>query len=114
MGKIHEKDVLQICDQFGKLDPSNCGKITLPHLLGGTLWQSKGEPAGVWIHNCSSTEPCKGKITIFAQEPGKTIQAEKVLQMLIKGGSDWIIWSTWNHIDYRGRGGCSARINSVS
>ncbi|KAK7379103.1 hypothetical protein VNO80_04556 [Phaseolus coccineus] len=37
MGKIHEKDVLQICDQFRKLDPSNCGKITLPHLLEGTL-----------------------------------------------------------------------------
>ncbi|CAJ1873312.1 unnamed protein product [Sphenostylis stenocarpa] len=37
MGKIQEKDVLQICDQFGKLDHSNCGKITLPHLLGGTL-----------------------------------------------------------------------------
>lgn len=37
MGKIQEKDVLQICDQFRKLDPSDCGKITLPHLLGGTL-----------------------------------------------------------------------------
>ncbi|KAG4916729.1 Two-pore potassium channel 5 [Glycine soja] len=37
MGKIQEKDVLQICDQFRKLDPSNCGKITLPHLLGGSL-----------------------------------------------------------------------------
>jgi len=37
MGKIQEKDVLQICDQFSKLDPSDCGKITLPHLLGGTL-----------------------------------------------------------------------------
>ncbi|RDX69269.1 Two-pore potassium channel 5, partial [Mucuna pruriens] len=35
MGKIQEKDVLQICDQFRKLDPSNCGKITLPHLLEG-------------------------------------------------------------------------------
>ncbi|KAL1350835.1 hypothetical protein HN51_014828 [Arachis hypogaea] len=34
MGKIQEKDVMQICDQFRKLDPSNCGKITLPHLLG--------------------------------------------------------------------------------
>ncbi|KAJ1393344.1 Potassium channel domain [Sesbania bispinosa] len=35
MGKIRDKDVLQICDQFMKLDPSNCGKITLPHLLEG-------------------------------------------------------------------------------
>ncbi|XP_057439156.1 two-pore potassium channel 5 [Lotus japonicus] len=34
MGKIQEKDVMQICDQFGKHDPSNRGKITLPHLLG--------------------------------------------------------------------------------
>ncbi|XP_061366215.1 two-pore potassium channel 5-like isoform X1 [Gastrolobium bilobum] len=33
MGKIQEKDVLQICDQFRKLDPSNCGKITLSHIL---------------------------------------------------------------------------------
>ncbi|KAK7397024.1 hypothetical protein VNO78_18189 [Psophocarpus tetragonolobus] len=37
MGKIQDKDVLQICDQFRKLDPSNCGKITLPHLLGDSL-----------------------------------------------------------------------------
>ncbi|KAK7337588.1 hypothetical protein VNO77_18170 [Canavalia gladiata] len=36
MGKIKEKDVLQIGEQFRKLDPSNCGKITLPHLLEGT------------------------------------------------------------------------------
>ncbi|KAL5060767.1 hypothetical protein RYX36_032371 [Vicia faba] len=36
MGKIQDKDVMQICDQFRKLDPSNCGKITLPHLLEGT------------------------------------------------------------------------------
>ncbi|CAL5194924.1 unnamed protein product [Lathyrus oleraceus] len=35
MGKIQDKDVMQICDQFRKLDPSNCGKITLPHLLEG-------------------------------------------------------------------------------
>ncbi|MED6168004.1 serine/threonine protein kinase [Stylosanthes scabra] len=33
MGKIQEQDVMQICEQFRKLDPSNCGKITLPHLL---------------------------------------------------------------------------------
>lgn len=36
MGKIQEKDVLQICDQFRRLDPSNCGKITLPHILEGS------------------------------------------------------------------------------
>ncbi|KAE9598191.1 hypothetical protein Lal_00003998 [Lupinus albus] len=36
MGKIQEKDILQICDQFRRLDPTNCGKITLPHLLEGT------------------------------------------------------------------------------
>jgi len=39
MGKIQDKDVMQICDQFRKLDPSNCGKITLPHLLEGRSWQ---------------------------------------------------------------------------
>ncbi|XP_058076515.1 two-pore potassium channel 5-like [Magnolia sinica] len=33
MGKIAEKDVLQICAQFDKLDPNNSGKITLPDLL---------------------------------------------------------------------------------
>ncbi|KAK6147741.1 hypothetical protein DH2020_018653 [Rehmannia glutinosa] len=33
MGKIREKDILQICDQFNKLDRNNSGKITLPHLL---------------------------------------------------------------------------------
>ncbi|KAI9082511.1 hypothetical protein K1719_035380 [Acacia pycnantha] len=35
MGKIREKDILQICDQFHKLDSTNSGKITLPHLLEG-------------------------------------------------------------------------------
>lgn len=33
MGKIGEKDILQICDQFNKLDSYNSGKITLPDLL---------------------------------------------------------------------------------
>ncbi|XP_022759651.1 two-pore potassium channel 5 [Durio zibethinus] len=33
MGKIGEKDILQICDQFSKLDLNNSGKITLPDLL---------------------------------------------------------------------------------
>ncbi|KAK4282616.1 hypothetical protein QN277_013972 [Acacia crassicarpa] len=35
MGKIREKDILQICDQFHKLDSTNSGKITLPHLMEG-------------------------------------------------------------------------------
>ncbi|XP_057965186.1 two-pore potassium channel 5 [Malania oleifera] len=33
MGKIGEKDLLQICDQFSKLDRNNAGKIALPDLL---------------------------------------------------------------------------------
>ncbi|KAK2970218.1 hypothetical protein RJ640_021654 [Escallonia rubra] len=33
MGKIGEKDVMQICNQFNKLDRNNSGKITLPYLL---------------------------------------------------------------------------------
>ncbi|OAY48841.1 two-pore potassium channel 5 [Manihot esculenta] len=37
MGKIEEKDILQICDQFSKLDPNNLGKITLPDLLENHL-----------------------------------------------------------------------------
>ncbi|KAL5700669.1 serine/threonine protein kinase [Ranunculus cassubicifolius] len=32
MGKISDKDILQILDQFHKLDPNNSGKITLPDL----------------------------------------------------------------------------------
>jgi hypothetical protein len=35
MGKIQDKDVMEICNQFRRLDPSNCGHITLPHLLEG-------------------------------------------------------------------------------
>ncbi|KAK9067742.1 hypothetical protein SSX86_011853 [Deinandra increscens subsp. villosa] len=35
MGKIEERDILQICNQFNKLDSSRCGKITLRHLLSG-------------------------------------------------------------------------------
>lgn len=37
MGKIGEKDILQICNQFSKLDPNNSGKITLPDLLENRL-----------------------------------------------------------------------------
>ncbi|KAJ6871866.1 hypothetical protein NC651_031061 [Populus alba x Populus x berolinensis] len=37
MGKIGEKDILQICNQFSKLDPNNVGKITLPDLLENRL-----------------------------------------------------------------------------
>ncbi|KAG4119914.1 hypothetical protein ERO13_D11G108900v2 [Gossypium hirsutum] len=33
MGKVREKDILQICNQFSKLDTNNSGKITLPDLL---------------------------------------------------------------------------------
>eukprot|EP00262_Sarcandra_glabra_P016022 TRINITY_DN5077_c0_g3_i1.p1 TRINITY_DN5077_c0_g3~~TRINITY_DN5077_c0_g3_i1.p1 ORF type:complete len:413 (-),score=52.74 TRINITY_DN5077_c0_g3_i1:353-1549(-) len=35
MGKIAEKDILQICNQFDRLDTSNNGKITLSDLLEG-------------------------------------------------------------------------------
>ncbi|KAJ0882680.1 putative Two pore domain potassium channel, EF-hand domain pair, EF-Hand 1, calcium-binding protein [Helianthus annuus] len=35
MGKIEERDILQICNQFNKLDSSNSGKITLRNLLSG-------------------------------------------------------------------------------
>lgn len=37
MGKIKEKDIMVICDQFNKLDRNNSGKITLPHLLQSPL-----------------------------------------------------------------------------
>lgn len=37
MGKISEKDVMQICNQFNKLDENNSGKITLPSLLQSHL-----------------------------------------------------------------------------
>ncbi|KAJ4968837.1 hypothetical protein NE237_015538 [Protea cynaroides] len=33
MGKIGEKDILQICNQFRKLDRNNSGKITLPDII---------------------------------------------------------------------------------
>ncbi|KAK4399316.1 Two-pore potassium channel 3 [Sesamum angolense] len=32
MGKVSEKDILQVCKQFERLDPDNCGKITLADL----------------------------------------------------------------------------------
>ncbi|KAJ4975261.1 hypothetical protein NE237_000367 [Protea cynaroides] len=34
MGKVAEKDILQICTQFDRLDTGNCGKITLADLMG--------------------------------------------------------------------------------
>ncbi|KAJ7965077.1 Two-pore potassium channel like [Quillaja saponaria] len=33
MGKIAEKDILQVCKQFDTLDSSNCGRITLADLM---------------------------------------------------------------------------------
>lgn len=33
MGKISEKDIQQICNQFDSLDSTNCGKITLADLM---------------------------------------------------------------------------------
>ncbi|CAA0823700.1 Two-pore potassium channel 3 [Striga hermonthica] len=33
MGKVSEKDILQICQQFERLDSGNCGKITLADLM---------------------------------------------------------------------------------
>lgn len=33
MGKIAEKDILPICEQFDRLDKGNCGKITLSDLI---------------------------------------------------------------------------------
>ncbi|PIA30087.1 hypothetical protein AQUCO_05700062v1 [Aquilegia coerulea] len=33
MGKIAEKDISQICNQFDRLDTGNCGKITLADLM---------------------------------------------------------------------------------
>ncbi|KAJ4981784.1 hypothetical protein NE237_032621 [Protea cynaroides] len=35
MGKAAEKDNVQICNQFDKLDTGNCGKITLADLVEG-------------------------------------------------------------------------------
>lgn len=34
MGKVSDKDINQVVNQFDKLDPNNLGKITLPDLLG--------------------------------------------------------------------------------
>ncbi|KAK8533828.1 hypothetical protein V6N13_028484 [Hibiscus sabdariffa] len=33
MGRVSEKDILQICNQFDALDSSNCGKITIADLM---------------------------------------------------------------------------------
>ncbi|KAG0485754.1 hypothetical protein HPP92_009833 [Vanilla planifolia] len=40
MGKVAEKDILQICDQFDKLDTGNCGKITLFDLIDNNKKES--------------------------------------------------------------------------
>ncbi|XVF87209.1 hypothetical protein PTKIN_Ptkin18bG0100600 [Pterospermum kingtungense] len=33
MGKVSEKDIMQICEKFDRLDAGNCGKITLADLM---------------------------------------------------------------------------------
>ncbi|XVF27374.1 hypothetical protein REPUB_Repub14bG0102000 [Reevesia pubescens] len=35
MGKVSEKDIMQICEKFDRLDAGNCGKITLADLMEG-------------------------------------------------------------------------------
>lgn len=35
MEKVSEKDILQICQQFDRLDAGNFGKITLADLMEG-------------------------------------------------------------------------------
>ncbi|GAB2279896.1 cAMP-dependent protein kinase catalytic subunit tpk3 [Dionaea muscipula] len=37
MGKVSEKDILQICHKFEELDTGNCGKITLADLMQNQL-----------------------------------------------------------------------------
>ncbi|CAM8971329.1 unnamed protein product [Rhodiola kirilowii] len=41
MGKVGEKDIMQICNQFSKLDSHNSGKITLPDLLESRMSHEK-------------------------------------------------------------------------
>lgn len=38
LGKVSEKDILQICQQFERLDTGNCGKITLADLMDSHHW----------------------------------------------------------------------------
>lgn len=33
MGKIAEKDFMQICNQFDMLDDTNCGRLTIADLM---------------------------------------------------------------------------------
>lgn len=35
MGKVTEKDIMQISEKFDRLDTGNCGKITLGDLMEG-------------------------------------------------------------------------------
>lgn len=35
MGKVSEKDIMQVCEKFDRLDAGNCGKITLADLMQG-------------------------------------------------------------------------------
>lgn len=34
MGKVSEKDIMQVSEKFDRLDAGNCGKITLADLMG--------------------------------------------------------------------------------
>lgn len=49
LGKIAERDVLQICVQFSKLDPYNSGKITLLDVLQSHSWQKRSDVNGMNI-----------------------------------------------------------------
>jgi len=33
MGKVSEKDIMQVSEKFDRLDAGNCGKITLADLM---------------------------------------------------------------------------------
>jgi hypothetical protein len=47
---------MEICNQFRRLDPSNCGHITLPHLLEGRSWQNNYENISNYFSTKASGE----------------------------------------------------------
>lgn len=42
MGKVSDKDIMQICKTFDRLDTGKGGKITLADLMKGHLWVYRG------------------------------------------------------------------------
>lgn len=76
MGKIAQKDIMQISNQFDRLDNSNCGKITVADLMENDWVQAQGSACGMKTDG-DDDQICPSKKPLALQE--STISCHPVI-----------------------------------